>query len=108
MNEHGKLLDKWYACSDKCLDELAGEIESQISPSDVSAGEWDQVPPIHSLTKRAILNPNSKRLDPRLIREIEDGRQLYVCFHENSTSFVAFHVIKSGEEDKLRAPDNAM
>ena len=100
-------LDKWFVCSDKCLDKLAKEIENQISPSDVPADTWDQIPPIHFLTEKAILNANNSRLLGKIVEKIKKGEELHIYFSE---VFVPSSFLSAiGEkEDKVSIPANPL
>ena len=106
--DQNNALDKWYACSDKCLDGLAKDIESQISPEDIPADSWDQIPPIHFLTERAVLSvSDSKRLKPNIIERIRKGRKMHVFFAQKFPPH-SFRNMIGEKEDKVKIPNNPL
>jgi DNA-directed RNA polymerase subunit RPC12/RpoP len=108
IDQNNVPLDKWYACSDKCLDCVAKDIESQISPEDIPADSWDQIPPIHFLTERAVLNvSDSKRLKPNMIERLGKGRRMHVFFAQEFPPH-PFQNTFGEKEDKAAIPNNPL
>ena len=101
------VLDKWYSCSDNCTKTLVKEIESNIVPSDIPADKWDQIPPIHFLIERTILNTNNTKrpLQSQVVRTIKKGTQPHVFFTDGYIS-PEFSAKIGNKEDKVTVPDN--
>jgi transcription elongation factor Elf1 len=107
--ENGYPLEKIYACSDKCLDDVAKDVESQMSLKDMPADSWNQIPPIHFLTERAILNlNNSKRLQPNVTDRIRKGKELHVYFSPQSFVPKDFLDAIGKREDKVTIQSNPL
>lgn len=54
------ILDRWYVCSEKCLQDFASQVEKQVSPEDVGISEVLAPSKIPFLVRRTLLNSKNQ------------------------------------------------
>ena len=69
----GGMEELYYACSEKCLDKVAGEIESQIDPKEIVP--TNEIPPVRFFVERVVLQQYASKVSSSLMGQLKNRLQ---------------------------------
>jgi len=104
IDVRGSSCDRWFGCSQKCINKLAVEIEDRISADEIDAS--NTTPPIHFFVERTVVD--SKRLDPAIAEKISGGDELHVFFSQDKAPQDFQFMIDEQCDSVVEDPDNTL